>query len=38
MADTPFTVAAAQLAPVFMNREATVKKACEAIDRRERAN
>jgi nitrilase len=31
MADRPFTVAAAQIAPVFMDRKATVAKACEAI-------
>lgn len=31
MADRPFTVAAAQIAPVFMDRKATVAKACEMI-------
>jgi nitrilase len=32
MADEkPFTVASAQLAPVFMDRKATIAKACEAI-------
>ena len=29
--DRPFTVAAAQMSPVFMNRKATVAKACDAI-------
>jgi nitrilase len=31
MAEKPFTVAAAQIAPVFMDRKATIAKACEAI-------
>ena len=31
MTDKPFKVAAAQLAPVFMKRDATIKKACDAI-------
>jgi nitrilase len=30
-AERPFTVASAQLAPVFMDRKATIAKACEAI-------
>ncbi len=31
MSDKPFKVASAQLAPVFMKREKTIAKACEAI-------
>jgi nitrilase len=29
--DRPFTIAAAQLSPVFLDRQATVEKACEVI-------
>lgn len=30
--DTPFTIAAVQATPVFLNREATVEKACTVIE------